>query len=193
VDKWLDFYRPFFPSVEDARKFVQSCERLSPPENTAKIMMHQAQRILSLSDDIAKVRPHREALQLLFLLMCAENISKLQKDFEGEGQSRAHVRRFFHEFVSQSEQRELGNAFVNNNDRLMPALGLQDTVDLLYKVRCDVVHEGAYWEFTFHNGELPMLNVRGEFSIECHITLARFRSIVARGCINAVKSRLVRD
>ena len=100
MEKWLNFYRPFFATEAEALSLVQACEQLVPPDNAAKIMMHQAQRLVSLADDIQGLRPHREALQILFLMMCAENISKLHEGFHGEGQSRAHVQRFFDRFPS---------------------------------------------------------------------------------------------
>ena len=188
MDKWLDFYRPFFLTEADVQHFVQACEQLAPPGNVAKIMMHQGQRLVSLSDDIPKIRPHREALRLLFLMMCAENISKLHAGFQGEGQSRAHVRRFFEQLLSKNDQDALGSGFVDHSKPLMPTLGLEAAVDMLYEVRCDVVHEGKYWEFTFHDGYTPQLNVDPD--VESHISFDRFRGIVVRGCIKAVQDRL---
>ena len=151
-------------------------------------MMHQCQRLVSLSDDIAEIRPHREALRLLFLLMCAENISKLHDEFQGEGQSRAHVRGFFDTFLSERDKQTVGAGFVDHSKHLMPSLGLRAAVDMLYDVRCDVVHEGNYWEFTFHDAHTPMLNVDPD--VIAHITFNHLRAIVVRGCINAVRDRI---
>ena len=188
MEKWLEFYRPFFPSGEEVEHFVKACEQLAPPDNVAKIMMHQGQRLVSLSDDIRTIRPHREALRLLFLLMCAENISKLHAGFQGEGQSRAHVWRFFESFLSDDDKATLASGFVDHSKPRMPSLGLREAVYMLYDVRCDVVHEGNYWEFTFHDGYTPMLNTDPD--VISHITLDRFRAIVVRGGINAIQDRL---
>ena len=187
MEKWLNFYRPFFPTEKEVRSFVEACEQLVPPNTAAKIMMHQTQRLVSLSDDIATIRPHREALRTLFLIMCAENISKLHDNFLEEGQSRAHVRKFFDEFLDADDQRFLAEGFVDCSKPLMPQLGLRAAVDMLYDVRCDVVHEGKYWQFTFHNGHTPMLNPNHVIS---HITFDEFRAILVRGCLNAVQTRL---
>lgn len=188
MDEWLNFYRAFFSSDEDVEAFVGNCEQLVPPDNAAKIMMHQGQRLISLSDDISNIRPNNEALRLLFLLMCAENISKLHEDFQGEGQSRAYVRRFFDEFLEGHDEETLSSGFVHHFERTMPTLGLRGAVDMLYDVRCDVVHEGNYWGFSFHNGDTSMINA--EPDVTSNITFDQFRSIVVRGCINAVQSKL---
>ena len=188
MEKWIEFYSPFFSSNEEVRGFVEACEQLSPPDNVAKIMMHQGQRLISLGDDIPQVRPHHEALQLLFLMMCAENISKLHDGFQGEGQSRAHVRRFFDQFLSDDDKNTIGSGFVDHSQHRMPSLGLRAAVDMLYDVRCDVVHEGNYWGFTFHDGQTPMLNTDPD--VTAHIIFIDLRSIIVRGCINAVQDRL---
>lgn len=188
MKKWVDFYRPFFPTDDEVRAFVEACERLTPPDNVAKIMMHQGQRLVSISDDIPQIRPHDESLRLLFLMMCAENIAKVHDGFQGEGQSRAYVRRFFDNFLGADDKDALGSGFVDHSLPLMPNLGLRGAVDMLYDVRCDVVHEGNYWGFTFHDGQTPMLNVAPD--VMSHITLDQFRAIVVRGCINAVRDRL---
>ncbi|MDA2935154.1 hypothetical protein MYX82_12560 [Acidobacteria bacterium AH-259-D05] len=184
----MKFYHPFFQSDVEVRSFVEACEQLAPPDNVAKIMMHQGQRLVSLSDDIPTIRPHREALRLLFLMMCAENISKLHDGFQGEGQSRAHVRRFFESFLSESDTDALARSFADRSRPSIPRLVLRDAVDMLYDVRCDVVHEGNYWSFAFRDGPTVMVNVNPD--VNSHITFVHFRAIVVRGCINAVQDRL---
>ena len=88
MDKWLDFYRPHFNSEEETYQFVDACENKTYPNNVAKVLMHQAKRLISLSKDINQIRPKDEPLQLLFLIMCAENMAKLQDGFDGEGKSK---------------------------------------------------------------------------------------------------------
>ena len=95
MGKWLDFYIPFFRNLKDAEKFINRCEKQQPPNNLAKILMHQAQRLITLADDIPKLRPHEESLQIFFLVMCAENISKLHDSYDKVGKSRHYVHRFF--------------------------------------------------------------------------------------------------
>ena len=188
MPNWINFYRPFFSTNDEAQNFVEACERLAPPDNVAKIIMHQGQRLVSISDDLPQIRPDHEALRLLFLTMCAENVAKLHDGFQGEGQSRAYVRRFFEAFLSDQDRDALASGFVDHSQPRMPSLGLRGAVDMLYDIRCDVVHEGNYWGFSFQDGPTPMLNVDPD--VISHITFDQFRAIVVRGCINAVRDRL---
>ncbi len=149
-------------------------------------MMHQTQRLISLADDVPTIRPHAEPLQLLFLLVCAENVAKLYDGFTDEGKSRAYVQRFFESFVTSDDRRTLSSAFTDLQNHLLRPLPLKKAVDLLYNVRCDVVHEGNIWGFAFHDGVTPMINV----DVEARIGLPALRDIVVRGCIQAVSGKL---
>jgi hypothetical protein len=97
MDKWIDFFKQYFPDMQAVEHFVNKCESLTPSDSNhkAKIMLHQTQRLISIADDLPTLRPKRESLQLLFLIVCAEHISKLHYGFKGEGQSRKYVKRFF--------------------------------------------------------------------------------------------------
>jgi hypothetical protein len=190
MDKWVDFYEPYFAGRREAELFVEKIELLTPTDerHTTKIMMHQAQRLISITDDLPRLRPRRESLQLLFLIICAEHISKLDDGFKGEGQSKKYVKRFFDKFLLQPEKDKLGNGFVDNNSMTMDPLGIEKVIDTLYDVRCDVVHEGKYWGFTFHDGDTPMVNVDPDVIV--YITFKELRDIVVKGCIRAIEDRL---
>ena len=79
------FVLPFFSTETDVKGFVQAREQLTPTDNVAKIMMHQPQRLVSISDDIPLIRPHSEVFHLLCLMMCAEKISRLHAGLQREG------------------------------------------------------------------------------------------------------------
>jgi len=184
VERWLPFFEPFFASLAEARSFIEPLEALSlgDPRHQAKIMMHQTQRLVSLSDDLPKIRKGNEGLRLLFLLICAEHIAKLANKYGGEGESRAYVRKFFSWFLSADQQRQLC-AGVAQHDRRPSSL--RQAVDALYDVRCDVVHEGKYWGFHFHDGDTPMLNQEPDVVVS--LTLQEFRSLIVSGCIHAIQ------
>lgn len=188
MEPWQSFYLPFFDTTTAADHFIAACEAKAPPDLAAKIIMHQTQRLVSISDDLPCIRPHQEPLRLLFLLMCAENTSKLQQDFTGEGQSRAHVRRFFTEFLAAADRDSLAHGFTDNGHHLLTHLGFDRAVNLLYDLRCDVVHEGNYSDFAFHDGTMGMVNTNPNVIAE--LRLADLRAIVVRGCIAAAQSRL---
>lgn len=190
MSNWITFFNPHFVDSQAAEDFVNRCESLTPSASNhkAKIMMHQTQRLVSIADDIPKLRPKRESLQLLFLMICVEHISKLHDDFMGEGQSKKYVRRFFNQFLSQSDKDRLGTTFIDHTLTPMVALDLEKAIDLLYDLRCDVVHEGKYWAFSFHDGRTPMVNVDPDVNV--YLTLIELRNIVVRGCIAAIKDQL---
>jgi hypothetical protein len=185
MDEWIDFYAPFFVSREEAALFVERFEGLTLEDShhPAKIMMHQVQRLVSLADDLPQIRPQRESLQLLFLLICAEHISKLHDNFDEEGRSRAYTRRFFEELLPEKYRDSLRRGF-SSIDR--QPLTVREIVDLLYDVRCDVVHEGNYWGFHFHDGRTPMLNTDPDVIV--NIMFQDLRAIVVLGCIEAVRT-----
>ncbi len=190
MDKWLKFYEPFFEDRQSAIQFVERCENLTPENSNhiAKIMMHQTQRLLSIANDMPQIRPQREVLQLLFVLICAENIAKLHDDYTDEGKSRYYVRKFFESFLSDSYQKKIGNGFIDNEDNLLRPLGLRKAIDILYDVRCDVVHEGNYWGLSFHDGRMPMVNV--EPNVNVYIRFEELKDIVVYGCITAIIDKL---
>jgi hypothetical protein len=183
MEKWINFYAPFFENPEAARRFVENFESLGPEDmkHPAKIMMHQAQRLVSLADDLPQIRAQRESLQLLFLLICAEHISKLHDNYDQDGQSRAYTRHFFEEILPEEYRTSLQRGFSRFNQK---PVTLREVVDLLYDVRCDVVHEGKYWHFHFHDGQTPMLNTDPDVIV--NLRLYEFRAFVVIGCINAV-------
>ncbi|MFC1613680.1 hypothetical protein ACFL5K_00110 [Gemmatimonadota bacterium] len=189
MKKWTDFYTPFFNAPSEASSFVERFEELGPQDtkHQAKIMMHQTQRLVTLSDDLPKIRSKRESLQLLFLLICAENISKLYHNFNRDGESKIHTRKFFEKIVPQKEREYLKKGFRHNIFNLnQKPLTLREIIDHLYKVRCDVVHEGKCWDFSFHDGKTSIINTDPDVNV--NITIQKFREIVVLGCIEAIKT-----
>ena len=188
MEDWIDFYEPFFATRADARKFVSDREGLdaSDPKHPAKIMMHQTQRMISLSDDLPTIRPGRESLQLVFLLICAEHIAKLHDNFNGEGHSRAYVRDFFGKFLTAVDKAELEAGMLKYDRTSRTRLSLLEVVDILYDVRCDVVHEGQYWSFNFSDGATSIINSDPDVIVS--ITLQALSNIIVRGCIKAIES-----
>jgi len=190
VEPWLSFYSPHFTPMEETETFVRTCENLqsSAPNHVAKIMMHQAQRLISIADDLPRIRPHKEPLQVMFLIMCSENIAKLHDGFSGEGKSRHYVQQFFSKFLSPPDKDTLSNGLTVNKDGL-PPLGFDGAVNLLYDIRCSVAHEGIYTDFVFRDGYTSMVNTHPNVTAE--ISFIQIRDIVVRGCIRATTDKLL--
>jgi len=117
-------------------------------------------------------------------MICVEHISKLHDNFTSEGQSRRYVRRFFNTFLSPEDKQALGQKI---SVTPMNKLGIEGVIDLLYDVRCDVVHEGKYWSFYFLR---PGLSELVNPNVKVYLNLDDFRNIVVKGCINAINDKL---
>ena len=107
MNQWVDFYDDYFSDREEVEKFVSDLEEVVDSSHSryrAKIIMHQAQRLISLSDDIINIREGRESLQLLFLLVCAENVAKIYHEFDHVGQSKNFVKKFFYDLLDKDDR-----------------------------------------------------------------------------------------
>jgi hypothetical protein len=144
------FFRGAFTDSESAPRFVDTIEQVDAKQSKAKIVVHQAARLLWLADRVDEVAKGRPALCIAFYLIAAEAIAKMVVGFNGEGKSRYHVRLFFGEICSEQHRHRLEHSFATAPGVY---LNLVKAVDLLYAVRCDVVHEGQY--FTFSLPENP--------------------------------------
>ena len=209
MSEWVDFYESYLASRVEAEGFVNSCEEQEPPNNKAKIIMHQGQRLVSLAQEIPKLRPNRESLQVFFLVVCAEAVSKLDADSTSGG-SKAAVVRFFKEFVPADQQLTLANGVrrrqhtderrtsgSEGTDWMNPASGeeraqrqLADAVDVLYAVRNSVAHEGNYWDFSLRSGDVRMLSIVEGWVVNSNITISSLCSVVAHGCIEVARRNL---
>lgn len=181
--KWIDFYSPVI-GMDRATQLVIACHQ-GPAANRAKLILYQTQRLVTLADEILRIRPGRESLQLLFLLICAENVAKLADRFESDGKSRFYVKEFFRRFTDVDDRRILDTGFTTFSHKL---LGWEAAIDALYGVRCDVVHEGNYWDFHFRDDDTWMLNQ--DPNLIARISLQEFRDLVVRSAASAVQASI---
>ena len=123
-----------------------------------------------LADRIQEVSRGRPALPITFFIIAAEAVAKLADGFEDEGQSRAYVRRFFSEFCTEHHRARVHHALEWAVPRPPPSP--HAIADYLYSIRCDVVHEGRYFEMT-----VP--------SDHC---LAEVRMVVLEGVVQAARN-----
>jgi hypothetical protein len=142
----IDFVR-FYASAFDGEQIGQAYfERLEnfPLELRAniKLLLHQVARMIWLGDRIDEIAKGRPAFQVMFALIAAELAAKIRYGYNGEGQSRKFVHRFFEEICSDEHRAILGQAF----RRVGGCLDVRGAVDYLYGARCDVVHMGAYYD-----------------------------------------------
>ncbi len=181
-----DFYAAAFESVGVGKDFYQRVESLQVRKNDAKIILNQAARMIWLADRIDHVAHSRPAFQILFYLIAAELVAKIESGFEGEGMSKKHVLKFFCEMCSQEHRDRLATAF---SYCLGSYISLESTVNLLYEVRCDVVHRGVYYDFSLRTESdgIPLLSSSQRGAPVAEISIDEIRRIVLEGTVQAAK------
>ena len=141
------FYAEAVGSLSAARELYESLSYTgSERHRTAKIMLHQVARMVWLADQVDAVARGRPALQIMFYMIAAEAVAKLGTGYDGDGESRKHVHVFFTRFLTAEQRNRMLRALEWAQPR--PPSSLDELVDHLYGVRCDVVHEGRYFDMT---------------------------------------------
>ncbi|MFH1798332.1 MAG: hypothetical protein ABH844_03150 [Candidatus Omnitrophota bacterium] len=141
----VEFYCSAFSSTEKAKGFIDHIKKIN---GHSKIILYQTARMIYLAEIIhQKGRP---SLQVLFFLIAAEAVAKLAYNFRGEGKSRHYVKKFFKNICNTEHQNKLSRAFrkqITEIDFMSENyLTIDETIDFLYAIRCDVVHRGIYFD-----------------------------------------------
>jgi hypothetical protein len=183
------FYEGVFPNAKAARDFYSEVDRLPPNHNTAKVVLHQTARMVWLADKIDEVARGRPAFQILFYLIAAELVAKLVFNFKGRGKVWYHVLKFFTEICGDETKVRLGNSFKRTPYGDVSA---KDAVGLLYDVRCNVAHEGMYYNFSLplNQTEGPVLVNVGEESFTTDLRIEEVRRMVLEGAVLASRKSL---
>jgi hypothetical protein len=181
---YVAMYEKAFDNRQSVIGFINQVERTG---GEAKIILHQAARMLYLADRMEECAKGRPALQLLFFIITAELVAKIVNNYPNDGQSRKHVRLFFEQICTWQHRQKLERAFYNIEDNNY--LTLRESVDFLYEVRCDVVHRGFYFGFSLKD-ELPVLTGHNRVRCFAEITIEELRQIVLKGAIEGCKKFL---
>jgi len=190
---FAEFYRPAFSDGGAARAFVDHVRATPKEHSLAKIALYQAARMLWLADRIEEVARGRPAIQVLFFLIAAEAVAKMVFNFKGRGDSEKHVKRFFGEVCSDEHRHRLDRAFSSDG---VHYLAWQHAVQYLYKVRCDVVHEGVYFEMAMENSSGVASKLKRHrnsdpyLDPDSHISCADLRQIILEGAVRGCRMLL---
>jgi hypothetical protein len=135
--------------LSNAQALYDSVSR-SPALQTAKIILHQAARMVWLADQVDRVARGRPALQILFYIIAAEAVAKLAAGYAGESESKKYVKRFFDEHVMRDQRKAIRRALTALKQQPLPRTPRtgrpdQTIADCLYTIRCDVAHRGEYF------------------------------------------------
>lgn len=181
----IDFFSSYASDIE---YIINKCDNLPEQKKNAWLMINQTQRLVYLADNADNIKKGRDPLKLLFLIICAEAIAKLYKNFSAEGKSWEHVNLFFQELCDSEDFKVLNYALRVEKEQQRETLSAEDVVKYLYKVRCDVVHEGYYWGFFFkERGITVTFNEKDNEIILPNISYDFLRNMIIKGAINAIK------
>jgi hypothetical protein len=182
-----EFFKEYFNNESEFDEFY---EKINVNERARK-MLHQTARIISLADKLGDYIAGRPAINLLFYIITAELIAKLYYDYKGEGKSLYYVKAFFNDFCSDYNKKRLSKS-IKSNDTL---LNFEEVIEFFYKVRCDVVHEGNYYKYSFKNNDAEeniFANVLlPDFII--NIQIEEVRRIIIESSIRAIQIKAKKE
>ena len=160
-------------------------------ENLAKNIINNSARLSWIADKIDTFAKGRPTFQIMYYIIIAESVAKLADNYKGEGKSKHYSIKFFKEFLPDHYYSVFSKSF--ENLRKQKFLNVEETATLLYKIRCDLSHEGKYFYFNlrFENDKLAPNSHFDDLSIVSHITLNELKAVVLSGAINAAKSAIV--
>ncbi len=185
INPW-EYFLPIFNSKKDAEDFVERARK----KQNSRIIVHQCARMLYLADRIHQ--QGRPAFDVLFFVIIAEAAAKIKFNFTGEGDSKKYVNKFFEDILNKEEKDMLGKSFIKyplvewQDDAYLP---LKEVIKLLYKVRCDIVHRGIYFDTIFLNDNPDDDNFIFQWkvkqSISPRISTNDLRKIILKGVFRA--------
>lgn len=184
-NEWIEFYESYV-ECDQVSRVVARCLELGEkdPEYNARRIMLQCKRMIEISRAQDDVTINSDALKLLFLMILAENASKLFYDFADDGRSREYVRRFFEELTTKDQRDYLNRSLVKG----IAPQGVRFVVDFLYSVRCDVAHEGLYYYFHFKT-DMPLVVQAGDELASNRIEYEDIVKLIVNVCYQATKSK----
>lgn len=188
----LDYIEFFADALGDASAAKHLYERAqAASDSTAKIILHQTARLLTLADWMDEVAPARPALKVFFYVVLAEAAAKLAFGYAGEGESRRHVHRFFEELCTSADRDRLGRALRRIAGAPHPLLTTEEAVDILYDVRNDVAHRGQYFTLNLlEPGHVGTVFYHKSGGLQAELSAADLRAIVVRGAVGAAERLL---
>lgn len=179
AEKMVDFFGDIFKNEDELENFFKKVFKHDDEIKEPRYILNQIEQLISIADDIEKIRPCRDPLRVLFMRICLEAIYKLA------GLNNQNVGKFFEEYISDE-----GKQYIKDNFRLtslesdeeLPFLkkmlldekeclefGMDNFSELFRSIRNDVTHEGNYYEMDLWNRYTDSILIAGCKSNECII------------------------
>ena len=187
MNEWIEFYRKYIncPNLE---REIEKCMELHSemPEFNARRMMLQCKRLVDISLAQENATENSGALKLFFLIVLAENSAKFYDDYDGDGESKKYVRKFFQEMMPENCKNFLK---INLTVQDKP-VNIRHSVDFLYSVRCDVAQEGMYYRFHFKDCDYSLIVQAGELMASNNIRYDELVKIIVITAYVSIKNKL---
>lgn len=147
-----DFYVDYFKSEEDMLAFFVKVFKNDENDKKPRQMMNQIKNLVSIANDIDKIRPARDPLRIFFIRICLEALCAISKIKKKEFYEK------FPSYMSSEGQEYILNNFLltgfedeykNFRYEAIHDLTIDDFFMIIKAVRNIVAHEGTYWEMQF--------------------------------------------
>ena len=151
-----DFYRVNFESEEDMIAFFVKVFKNDENDKTPRRMMNQVQHLVSIANDMDKIRPGRDPLRIFFIKTCLEALCALS-GMNNKKDKLAFYEKFIGYMSAEGKAYILDNLSLTGFDDVYMGhtyeashnLTIDDFFEIIKAVRNIVAHEGNYWEMQF--------------------------------------------
>lgn len=147
-----DFYRGNFESEEDMIAFFVKVFKNDENDKTPRRMMNQVQHLVSIANDMDKIRPGRDPLRVFFIKTCLEALCALS------GTKKTTFYESFPAYMSAEGKTYIldnfsltgfDDVYMGHTYEASHNLTIDDFFEIIKAVRDIVAHEGNYWEMQF--------------------------------------------
>jgi len=147
-----DFYRGNFESEEDMIAFFVKVFKNDENDKTPRRMMNQVQHLVSIANDMDKIRPGRDPLRIFFIKTCLEALCALS------GTKKTTFYESFPAYMSAEGKTYIldnfsltgfDDVYMGQTYEASHNLTIDDFFEIIKAVRDIVAHEGNYWEMQF--------------------------------------------
>jgi len=156
-------------------------------EDKSQMILNNSARLSWIADIMDSHADGRIAFQILYYTIIAESSAKIEAYYKGNGHSKKYVLTFFTKFTPEELKPLISNAF----KRAQHFLSIEEVAELFYYIRCDLAHEGKYYDFFLKETDesSPILNSRIRPSIVSYITLNDVKKwVLSNSVVAAIKS-----
>lgn len=180
LEEVVRFYKEFITSESELENFLTKIYKLTSRPNKPRLMINNVMRLVSLADDVEKIRPGKDGLKVFFIVVCIETLFKIA---DIDIKKHKMVEEFFLKYVSDDDR----DLILNNVKRSLAdskyqvarkkdetdqeyqlrrreeidfTFNQQITIDIFARIisesRNTFTHEGDYWSFSFAKSDYPI-------------------------------------